>query len=153
MFLSVGMLHECFIPVAKTLDIPVIGIISLRSLLQADNIMGNPRNPAVFPSEMINVQLSGTFYERLLNTMNDIGTSLLNHFIVSWILDKFVSQHYTTYDWRKDGSNISLLFYNSHSSILPRPLVPNVIEIGGIHISSSTNPLPQVNNDFVFLRF
>lgn len=40
--------------------------------------------------------------------------------------------------------NISLVFVNSHFTFhLPRPLVPNFIEIGGIHVTDS-KPLPEV---------
>lgn len=41
--------------------------------------------------------------------------------------------------------NISLIFVNTHFSIdYPRPLVPNIIEIGGVHIGTP-KPLPTVS--------
>lgn len=40
--------------------------------------------------------------------------------------------------------NVSLVLVNHHSSLAyPRPYVPNMIEIGGIHVDPP-NPLPQV---------
>lgn len=42
--------------------------------------------------------------------------------------------------------NISMVFVNSHFTFhMPRPWVPNVIEIGGIHVTDP-KPLPEVSN-------
>lgn len=37
----------------------------------------------------------------------------------------------------------SLLFYNSHPIFFPRPLNPNVIEIGSVHVAEE-KPVPKV---------
>lgn len=40
--------------------------------------------------------------------------------------------------------NISLILVNSHFSVnYPRPLVPNIIEVAGLHIDTP-RPLPKV---------
>lgn len=47
-------------------------------------------------------------------------------------------------DLRDLADNTSLIFVNQHFSFSgPRPLPPNVVEIGGIHIEQSRNPLPD----------
>lgn len=41
--------------------------------------------------------------------------------------------------------NTSMVFVNGHFSLDgPRPLVPNMVEIGGIHVKSP-KPIPKVN--------
>lgn len=47
-------------------------------------------------------------------------------------------------DLRDLADNTSLIFVNQHFSFAgPRPLPPNVVEIGGIHIKQSRRPLPN----------
>lgn len=39
---------------------------------------------------------------------------------------------------------VSLVLLNSHFSLsFPRPLLPNLIEVGGMHIKKTTDPLPE----------
>ncbi|XP_004524829.1 UDP-glucuronosyltransferase 1-6 [Ceratitis capitata] len=46
--------------------------------------------------------------------------------------------------------NVSLIFVNSHFSEGPiRPLVPGMVEIGGIQIKEKPDPLPKRLNDFL----
>lgn len=41
--------------------------------------------------------------------------------------------------------NTSLMFINSHHSLGPsQPLVPGVVEIGGINVKQIPSPLPKV---------
>lgn len=48
-------------------------------------------------------------------------------------------------DIRVLAKNISLLLVNSHFSInQARPMVPNVIEVGGLHVTEEA-PLSKVN--------
>lgn len=47
--------------------------------------------------------------------------------------------------------NSSLVFINGHFSVdLPKPLLPNFVEIGGIHLSQP-KPLSQVNKKKIFI--
>lgn len=59
----------------------------------------------------------------------------------------------TTYD--EAIFNVSLILLNSHfTAQLPRPYLPNVIEVGGMHIKSKANKLPTVCdivNSFIIL--
>lgn len=55
----------------------------------------------------------------------------------------FPSRQYRSYS--ESLRNVSLLLLNSHfSTTAPRPLLPNVKEVGGIQIKSNPWPLPEV---------
>lgn len=59
------------------------------------------------------------------------------------IYDKAFPNASISFDQTLD--RISLVFQNSHISINgPRPYVPNMIEIGGVHINRHLKPLPTV---------
>lgn len=52
------------------------------------------------------------------------------------------------------AKNTKLLFVNQHFALHgPRPLPPNVIEIGGIHIEKTRKPLPTVKPIYFSLVF
>ena len=46
--------------------------------------------------------------------------------------------------------NVNLVLLNSHFTLsYPRPFVPNMIEVGGLHINRVPNPLPKDIKDFL----
>lgn len=46
--------------------------------------------------------------------------------------------------------NVNLVLVNSHFTLgFPRPYVPNMIEVGGMHINRVPNPLPQDIREFL----
>ncbi|XP_070497144.1 uncharacterized protein [Chironomus tepperi] len=60
----------------------------------------------------------------------------------------FPSTQYRSYS--ESLRNVSLLLLNSHfSTSAPRPFLPNVVEVGGLHVKSNPSPLPQDIKDFL----
>lgn len=46
--------------------------------------------------------------------------------------------------------NVNLVLLNSHFSLnYPRPYVPNMVEVGGLHINRVPNPLPKDIQEFL----
>lgn len=69
-----------------------------------------------------------------------------NYFIFEPFYDEHFGpiENFPTFDEVK--KNVSLILTNTHfSEGTLRPLLPNLIEIGGIHIKETPNPLPKVN--------
>lgn len=78
-------------------------------------------------------------------------------YIYSHIVFKWVDREATAIGRKYFGSdapdadtlmkNASLIFVNGHFSVdLPKPLLPNFVDIGGIHLKPP-NPLPQVSHN------
>lgn len=140
-------LYQCFLPIADQLKIPVIATISLRSMLDSDSIVGLSRPPSVFPNDDEQItpyrNPKMTFYQKITNLMQEVQIRVLN-LVDERKARQFNEKHFPGFEENK--VKISLLFANDHEIFLPRPRPPNVINIGGIHVkSSSLKPLPRVS--------
>ena len=150
MFVELLMVHECYLPIAEKLDIPVIGTVTLHSLMLADQILGVLNNPAVLPAEFSRVKVEMGFVERVQN--------LWIHFLIDLgmmegrqRIAEFYREYFPQYVFHK--KEISLVFFNNHATLLPRPNIPNAIDIGGVHVPPP-NPLPEVHRlPSVFTHF
>lgn len=121
----------------------------MRSRYYADVTIGNPRNPAVLPFDFIHNSKTTTFLQRLKNTFAQVTNEVLVEFYISLKVKAFIREYYPDFNLQKIPQ-FSLIFFNGHASILPRALVTNSIDIGGIHIFRSLNPLPQVCYIYIY---
>lgn len=142
-FLELLPLYECYFPIAKKLDIPVVGTIPSRSLAPSDQSVGNSRNPATFPIEYTLIGSRMNFAERLFNLYENVQHGVHDYF-VNKRLEKFYNEFYS--DQNPHNTFISLLFSNSHEIFLPRTTVSNAIDIEGIAVKMATaDILPEVS--------
>ena len=140
------MFYKCYLPIAKKLNVPVIGVTTVRSWSVADWAINNPHHPADVPIENIYPWRFDDFYCRIDNIWNYIFTKVFYHLNVIPLLEKFHRDNedmLKPYEGYLDIEPV-LMFYNGHHSILPRANNPNVIEIGGIQVRPA-KPLPRVN--------
>lgn len=141
-FVEILMGHECVLPIAEKLSIPVVGTVTLHNWMIADTISGVPNNPMTIPSATLATSRPEmSFVERV----QSLGIYFIVHYFYKSAIRPVVDKFYREYFdedllYKKD---VSLVFYNNHASILPRSIPPNVIEIGGLHVKKA-NPLPQV---------
>lgn len=140
-------MYRCFLPIAEKLKIPVIGTISSRSMIDSDFSVGLSRPPSVFPNddELIprhrNPKM--TFYQKITNFMQEMQIRVYN-LLGERMANRFNEKHFPVAEGNR--VKVSLLFANDHEIFLPRAKPPNFINIGGIHVkSSSLKPLPQVS--------
>lgn len=136
-------MYKCFLPLAEKLNIPVIGTASQRSWLIADQSIANPNNPAFIPSEFGSSWQPNRFYERLLNMWKTCILYFAQFYTIPLKLEKYFRKYSEELSFYEEKVTPSLIFYNTHFSFFPRPMNPNAIEIGGIHIEKE-NPLPKV---------
>lgn len=140
-------MFECFLPIADQLHVPVIGTISTRSWRYTEWIMGNPYNPAVIPFELSYNPVKMTFFQR----MNNLWDCFVDHLYVNYVIYPKVEEFYrqwfpeTPVSGRKKPS---LLFVNGQTVLNSRPLLPTVINVGGIHVKQE-KPLPKVRHNSV----
>ena len=112
---------ECYLPIAKKLDVPMIVTVTMHGFRLADNTIGLPNNPAVIPrdldcsSDTFSVEMS--FTERLDNVWNYLLLDYLYMFFLKKV-DKFKRKSFSEELLHK--KQISLIFYNNHHSMLPR---------------------------------
>lgn len=135
-----------FIPIINDSFLFSSGISSNLILTWFADLFGNPNNPSYIPDFSIGFSEKMTFFERVENTLCQIYQWLGYKFVIFSAANKY-SKKYLKFDLEKNRDifyNTSLLFVPTHfSSHGAFPLVPNIIEVGGIHIES-IKELPQV---------
>ncbi|XP_049791726.1 UDP-glycosyltransferase UGT5-like [Schistocerca nitens] len=134
-----GLIHKVGSP-------PMVGFLTLPAMVPAYYAIGNPINPAYLPDVFIGYTDHMNFWQRLYNTY------FVLRFLVFWqttvlpTQEAIMRQHFgaeppSVYEVER---NYSLLLLAVHSSgHYPRPNVPNVIEVTGLHVQETTKPPPQ----------
>ncbi|PNF35871.1 hypothetical protein B7P43_G09429 [Cryptotermes secundus] len=117
----------------------------------ANSRFGNPDNPSHVP--LYSGQSTGKmiFSERLLNTFWYLFHKLHHLFLMEARANKFARKHFgeSLPALSQLARNTSLIFVNRHFSLNgPRPLVPGVIEVAGIHMKP-VKKLPEDIEDYI----
>lgn len=139
-------LHDFFTLYGYILEVPVILMHSALSYPWMSNRLALPHNPSYIMSKNADFPIPTNFLERTENALRYLYTLYFYKFESENRYDRIVSAFYGRSAPRiKDAMrNASMLFMNSHYSLnFARPLVPNVVEVGGINIELA-NALPEV---------
>ncbi|XP_076297234.1 UDP-glucosyltransferase 2-like [Lasioglossum baleicum] len=86
------------------------------------------------------------FRQRMWNVLIDWFSAVVANTVYRWRDQRLMQKHYgpDVPDLSEMVSNASLVLVNTHFSLHgPHPHPPNVIEVGGLHISQKVNPLPE----------
>ncbi|KAK7579965.1 hypothetical protein V9T40_000594 [Parthenolecanium corni] len=140
-------LHECFLPVADKFDIPIIGAVVPRSWLSTEWMMGNPSNPALYPSVVATYSYPMTFLQRLDNFWNLLLDFAFHNYYTYPQMKEFYKKFFGD-DNFSDRRKMSLVFLNNHQVLTPRPIVPTIINVGGLQIQPA-KPLPENLKTFI----
>lgn len=137
---------DCFLGFAHIFKVPLIGISSCTMLSIFNDRLGNPSNPAYIPNNLLLFSDKMSFFERVENTV----FSVLQQFVWQvWVErpSNLVAKEIFGEDLpplNEIAYRTSMILVNSHFSLIsPRPQVPGVIDVGGMHIGNLKN-LPQV---------
>lgn len=138
---------DCFLAIAKMFNLPVVRALSSSLMPWSSNRFGNPNSPAYIPSHFMPFSDKMTFLQRVENTYLNILHCLYFNIYELGNSDKTIAVK----NFGEFGASIdsdvfkdSLLLVNSHYTVtLPRPMVPNIVEVAGIHIVEE-KALPKV---------
>lgn len=134
---------NCGAALAKKFHCPVVRIHTVPIMPWSYERFGIPLNPAYMPNHFLKIAHSWSFLARLENSILTMANIIYYKTKIQMEKDLFYS--YTGDASYYDDHADSLMLVNTHYSLNPPiPLVPNVIEIGGIHIKAKT-PLPKVS--------
>jgi glucuronosyltransferase len=131
--------NDCVFGVSYMLDIPVIKMCSFGGTKWMDEWVGNPSPYSYLPHIFLDYADRMDFWQRTLNTLSEMYMKLGRIFYVipqhDAILRKYFNSSYIPSISVLEKST-ALLMINQHFSVsYPRPLTPNTVEIGGIHIN------------------
>ena len=130
---------------AERFQAPLITFVPNVILPWLSDRMGNPDNPAYVPNIVSGYLDKMTFMQRVQNTILYVGSVFLYKYSTSRNDNDIIRSLLQSAPPVEDMiRNTSLLFISTNSAINPPiPLVPGVVDIGGIHIKSA-KILPQV---------
>ncbi|CAI6351304.1 unnamed protein product [Macrosiphum euphorbiae] len=136
---------DCVSYLADVLSLPVIYSIPSPMITFTERLFtGHLTNPACVSHLLANHAVPGTFVQRFTNT------ALLTYSMAKTKYDQLVTLFTDPrpYDLAPTV-NPSIIFQNSHYvTESPRPITPNVIYVGGIHLKPATT-IPKDILDFI----
>jgi glucuronosyltransferase len=134
---------NCHLGLLYKFKAPLIGISSSTIMHWTNERFGNPTHPAYIPVNLMNFSDRMSFLERVENLVVGLVHGEFFEQITAkndqQIARKYLGEELPLL--RDVVLNSSLLLVNSHFSLnLPRPLVPAVVEVGGVHIGDLKRP-------------
>ncbi|XP_046971629.1 UDP-glucosyltransferase 2-like [Vanessa cardui] len=130
---------ECFLPFGTRFKAPVVGFLSSVPLPWVNEQLGNPEGTSYIPAYMLGFGQSMNLWERFVNTIAVIY-SKINYKNKSQQPSQIIADRLFGPGLKLEtlAQNYSLVLANSHFSINEvRPLVPALIEVGGLHLDNS----------------
>ncbi|KAG4068827.1 hypothetical protein HA402_004975 [Bradysia odoriphaga] len=116
-------------------------------------LAGNPSSISTIPGIFVDYVTPMSFFQRVKN----IGFYLMEYVIMEGMNQLFMKQlysegfppsEYPSYD--EILKNVSLVLVTQHfSGRTPEPLLPNVIEVEGMHVKKEPSPLPEDIKEFL----
>ncbi|GBP61186.1 Dihydrodiol dehydrogenase 3 [Eumeta japonica] len=135
---------ECFLPLGRRFDAPVVGLLSSVPLPWVNEQLGNPEATAYVPAYMMGYGQRMTLWERFANTMSVLIAKIIYRYN-SQIPSQAIANRLFGAGPSLEvlAQEYSLVLSNSHFSINEvRPLVPALVEVGGLHLDD-TEKLPR----------
>lgn len=114
--------------------------------------VGNPDNPSYIPTIVSRTVGNLNFMERVINAFYYVYFKLAWKHYNEPPADRFLKENFGPDIPYVDDivRDTSIVFVNGHYSLDgPRPAVPNLVEIGGIHLKAP-KPIPKVKNKHLY---
>lgn len=133
--------YECILPLAQKFKIPVIGTLSQRPWVQLSQVLSDP-HPLAFLVPRLPLPRRMGFFQRFQNIYANLYFRVMIQYLWEPSLSIFYEEHFPDFYLQPDH-HVSLLFSNTHPSLISTQLIPKVVEVAGIHLQP-LKPLPQV---------
>jgi glucuronosyltransferase len=133
--------NDCFLGFAHKFRAPVVQVCSFGGTDWMDNWVGNPHPYAYIPGAFVTYSDRMTFWERFINTVNGIVQSIGRRYYYLPQQDAIARKYFNFTDDLPSISELesstALVLLNHHFSLsYPKPLMPNMVQVGGMHIKS-----------------
>lgn len=141
-------LADCFLPLVHKFKAPHVAISSSIMFPWSNDRMGNPDNPSYIPTQGTYFSDKMSFIQRLINVIANTALKFIFSATESTVIAGYVRKHFgdDVPSPSDIARNTSLLLVNTHFSLNgPRPLVPGIVEVGGLHIRPPKK-LPKVKS-------
>ncbi|XP_068142770.1 UDP-glucosyltransferase 2 [Drosophila tropicalis] len=124
---------------------PIMGVsggkltTDLMAMVRAEDTI----NPARVPHYLTELPKKMNYWHRILNHVMYLGESFIRWSVVVPVLNNALQKPYET-------PSVQLMLLNTHPVLdYVQNLPPNIIEVGGLHISSTTEAMPEYIEEFM----
>ncbi|KAJ9601562.1 hypothetical protein L9F63_000305 [Diploptera punctata] len=128
---------DCFLGFAHKFKAPVVQFSVFGGTAELGNLVGNPSPYSYVPDSLQELSDKMTFTERLLNTIGHLFQKLTTKYFHK-DQDKLMRKHFHDPNMpsiEELEKRTALVLVNHHFSIsYPRPMVPNFVQVGGLHV-------------------
>ena len=140
-------MYDCVLGMAHKFKVPVIEVCTFAGARWMDDWVGNPGFYSYVPNTFDAFTDRMTFWQRVHNTLSELYIKLGRKYYTlpkhNAMLRRYIGEDVTSIEELE--RNISLVLVNSHFSFhYPRPIMPNYVPVGGLHIKPPKK-LPSVS--------
>ncbi|KDR22772.1 hypothetical protein L798_15644, partial [Zootermopsis nevadensis] len=139
---------DCFLPFGYKFKAPIIKFCTFGGTNWMGYWVGNPNPYSYVPDGLLGFSDRMNLWERIINSLCGVFFTLGRQFYFLPRQDKIVKPFFKDVEGlphlaELDATSTALLLVNSHFSISsPKPLMPNIVQVGGLHIKPP-KPLPD----------
>ncbi|XP_075147152.1 UDP-glucosyltransferase 2-like [Haematobia irritans] len=137
---------EAFLGLGEYFKVPIIGVSTFGTANFIDYLVGNPLPVSYIPHMSLSYGNHMTLKERTINVLTEILDRLCFNYIVLPEQENLYRKYFPRAQLSLDEArkNVSLVLLNDHFTLrAPRPYVPNMIEVGGLHIKQKPDALSE----------
>uniref|UniRef100_A0A1I8M848 UDP-glucuronosyltransferase n=1 Tax=Musca domestica TaxID=7370 RepID=A0A1I8M848_MUSDO len=109
-------------------------------------LTANPSPASYIPHMSLEYDSHMSLWQRTVNILTNVVDNLCTNFFLIAGQEKVYKKYFPNAKLSLDEArrNVSLVLLNDHFSLqAPRPYVPNMIEVGGLHIKQKPDPLEE----------
>ncbi|XP_049948377.1 UDP-glucosyltransferase 2-like [Schistocerca serialis cubense] len=131
---------------------PLVGFVTLSAYSPVYYAMGNAMNPAYIPEIWEGFSDHMNFWQRLYNTYFTLRFHYMWFYKILPQQEMIMREHFGAEppSVHETERNYSLLIVNNHfTTEYPRPHLPSVIEVTGLHVSTKVERLPDNIQKFI----
>ncbi|XP_045447432.1 UDP-glycosyltransferase UGT5-like [Melitaea cinxia] len=142
----IGLLH------VYQIKAPVVAMLSSNLLPWSHERIGAPDNPSYVPLITTTFTSRMTFLERMENTFLKLYLNLFYQQKIQMKERAMIEKHYGVKipELNELAKNISLMLTNTHHAFNGvRPLVPGLVEVGGMHFNPTKKVIPEFIEKFL----
>ncbi|XP_069681769.1 UDP-glycosyltransferase UGT5-like [Periplaneta americana] len=142
---------DCMLGFVHKFKVPFIALTTSVMMPWSNERFANPDNPSYIPHHFLGHSDHMSFGQRFLNAVYQEVIKWAYYGLMDMPTQKIARKYFGEGlpPLAEIARNTSLLLLNTHFTInQPRPLVPNIVEVGGIHLTPPKE-LPQDLKEFL----
>ncbi|XP_058975190.1 UDP-glucosyltransferase 2-like [Musca domestica] len=137
---------ESLLGLGEYFQAPMIGVSTFGTIGFIDYLTANPSPASFIPHMSLQYGSHMSLWERTVNVLANVVDDLCLNYLMLPDHEKVYKKYFPNAKLSMDEArrNVSLVLLNDHFSLrAPRPYVPNMIEVGGLHIKQKPDPLEE----------